>query len=216
VWRDAAALPEALIFNGNYLGGSMATFNLNFSRPGGQIITQYYTFVRLGYEGYRRVHTTAYDTARHLSREIEGMGPFAIIYDGNPAAGITAVTWRLHPDQQHIFSLFDFAEKLRARGWLVPAYTLPADRDDLAVQRIIVRHGFSHDMADMLLLDMRRALTAWPRRRRRRRRPRTCRCRSATTRLRPSCERHQCGAARRTDRVAGRAEVPPRPSTPRT
>lgn len=159
VWRDADALPEDLIFNVNYLGGSMATFNLNFSRPGGQIITQYYTFVRLGREGYRRVHAAAYETSQHLAAQIDRLGPFSLVFDGDSGAGITAVTWQLRPGQEHRFSLFDFAEKLRARGWLVPAYTLPADRTHLAIQRIIVRHGFSHDMADLLLTDMRRALT---------------------------------------------------------
>jgi glutamate decarboxylase len=160
IWRDPEALPEDLIFDVNYLGGSMATFNLNFSRPGGQIVAQYYAFVRLGREGYRRVHTAAYDTARHLARAIEQLGPFTLIFDGNPARGITAVTWRLRADQQHAFSLFDLAEKLRARGWLVPAYTLPGGLQDLAVQRIIVRHGFSHDMADLLLDDLHRAVVS--------------------------------------------------------
>jgi glutamate decarboxylase len=160
MWRDADALPQELIFNVNYLGGSMATFNLNFSRPGGQIIAQYYLFARLGREGYRRVHGAAYATARHLAREIDAMGPFEIVFDGDPAKGITAATWRLKPGQEHAFSLFDFAEKLRARGWLVPAYTLPPDREDEAVQRILVRHGFSRDMADLVLDDMRTALAA--------------------------------------------------------
>jgi glutamate decarboxylase len=158
LWRDADALPRELIFNVNYLGGSMPTFNLNFSRPGGQIIAEYYTFVRLGREGYRRVHSAAYATARHLARQVAAMEPFDLIFDGDSTAGITAVTWRLRPGITHAFSLFDVAEKLRARGWLVPAYTLPAEREDLAVQRIIVRHGFSRDMADLLLLDLRRVL----------------------------------------------------------
>ena len=157
IWRDKAALPDELIFNVNYLGGEMPTFNLNFSRPGGQVIAQYYAFARLGREGYRRVHGTSYATARHLAQQIAALGPFALVFDGDPARGITAVTWKLQPGP-HAFSLFDYAEKLRARGWLVPAYTMPADREDLAVQRIIVRHGFSRDMADLLLDDMRRAL----------------------------------------------------------
>jgi len=114
--------------------------------------------VRLGREGYQRVHAAAYETSRHLARQIGAMGTFTLLFDGDPATGITAVTWQLDPDRTHAFSLFDLAEKLRARGWLVPAYTLPADRKDLTVQRIIVRHGFSHDMADLLLADMRRAL----------------------------------------------------------
>jgi glutamate decarboxylase len=160
IWRDADALPQDLIFNVNYLGGSMATFNLNFSRPGGQVIAEYYTFVRLGREGYRRVHGAAYATVRHLAREIAAMGPFELIFDGDSTHGITAVTWQLRPGVECPYSLFDVAEKLRARGWLVPAYTLPADRKDLAVQRILVRHGFSRDMSDLLLADMRRVLDA--------------------------------------------------------
>jgi glutamate decarboxylase len=160
LWRETDALPEDLIFNVNYLGGSMATFNLNFSRPGGQIVAQYYAFLRLGREGYQRVHSAAYETSHHLATEIGHLGPFTVVYDGDAALGITATAWTLRSDEDHLFSLFDFAEKLRARGWLVPAYTLPADRSDLAVQRIVVRHGFSHDMADLLLDDMRRALIA--------------------------------------------------------
>ena len=55
VWRDAEALPEDLIFWVNYLGDNMPTFALNFSRPGSQVVAQYYNFLRLGFEGYRRV-----------------------------------------------------------------------------------------------------------------------------------------------------------------
>ena len=55
VWRDADALPEDLIFWVNYLGDNMPTFALNFSRPGAQVVAQYYNFLRLGFDGYRRV-----------------------------------------------------------------------------------------------------------------------------------------------------------------
>lgn len=160
MWRDVDALPADLIFNVNYLGGSMATFNLNFSRPGGQVITQYYLFARLGREGYQRVHAASYDVARHLAQGIAAMGPFELLFDGDPTRGITAVTWRLRAGKEHDFTLFELAERLRGRGWLVPAYTLPAERTDVAVQRIIVRHGFTHDLADLLLQDMHRAMSA--------------------------------------------------------
>ncbi len=88
------------------------------------------------------------------------MGPFATVFNGDPGAGITAVTWRLRPGEEYGFTLFDVADRLRSRGWLVPAYSLPANREDLPVQRIIVRHGFSRDMADLLLADMRAAVRA--------------------------------------------------------
>ncbi len=133
LWRDSEALPEELIFNVNYLGGSMPTFNLNFSRPGGQVVAQYFLFARLGRDGYRSVHAAAYETAQHLALEIGEMGPFEVIFAGEPSRGITAVSWRIAPAEESAFSLFDFAERLRTRGWLVPAYTLPPKREDLAV-----------------------------------------------------------------------------------
>jgi glutamate decarboxylase len=153
VWRDKSDLPEKLIFNVNYLGGNMPTFALNFSRPGGQIVAQYYTFLRLGKEGYRKVHQAGYETAMYLAAAIGKMGPFEILYNGDPRQGIPAVSWKLTEGVDHGFTLFDLADRLRTRGWLVPAYTMPAKRQDMAVQRILVKHGFSRDLASLLLRD---------------------------------------------------------------
>ncbi len=158
VWREPADMPQRMIFNVNYLGGEMPTFNLNFSRPGGQVVTQYYDFIRLGREGYGRVHRATYETCRHLAHEIAELGPFEIVHDGDPQEGIAAVSWKLKAGQDHAFNLFDVADRLRAHGWLVPAYTLPPHLEDLAIQRILVRHGFSRDMADLLLADIHRSL----------------------------------------------------------
>jgi glutamate decarboxylase len=157
IWRETEDLPQELIFNVNYLGGQMPTFNLNFSRPGGQVVCSYYNFLRLGKEGYRKVQSATYDVARYLSDGIAAMGIFDILFDGNPHDGIAAVTWQLS-DATSLFSVFDLAEALRSRGWLVPAYTLPADQQEVAVQRIIVRHGLSLDMADLVLKDLRSAI----------------------------------------------------------
>ena len=151
VWRDKEDLPEDLIFNVNYLGGNMPTFALNFSRPGGQVAAQYYNFLRLGREGYRKIHMACYETAQYLADEIGKMEPFEIIYNGR--GGIPALAWKLKEGVDHGFTLFDLADRLRTRGWLVPAYTLPADREDLAIQRILVKHGFSRDLASLLLND---------------------------------------------------------------
>jgi glutamate decarboxylase len=151
IWRDKEDLPEDLIFWVNYLGGNMATFALNFSRPGGQIVAQYYNFLRLGKEGYRKIHQACYDVAQWLADEIGKLGPFDIIYDGR--GGIPALAWKLKEDMDHNFTLFDLADRLRTRGWLVPAYTLPANRQDLAIQRILVKHGFSKDLASLMMND---------------------------------------------------------------
>ncbi|MFH8249940.1 glutamate decarboxylase [Microbacterium sp. B2969] len=158
VWRDAADLPEELIFNVNYLGGNMPTFALNFSRPGGQIVVQYYNFLRLGREGYRKVHQSCYDTAMYLSAEIEKLGHFDIINSGRPDEGIPAVSWKLKDGAPHPFTLFDLADRLRTRGWQVPAYTMPPNREDLPIQRILVRVGFSRDEAALLMDDYRDAI----------------------------------------------------------
>jgi len=156
VWRDKEDLPEDLIFRVNYLGGDMPTFALNFSRPGGQIAAQYYLFLRLGKEGYRRIQQACYDTAQYLSREIEKMGLFDIIYGGK--GGIPAMSWSLKKGVNPGFSLYDLSDRIRSRGWQIAAYSMPANRQDLVIMRILVRHGFSRDLADLLLADLQRCI----------------------------------------------------------
>ncbi len=159
IWREAQDLPQELIFNVNYLGGNMPTFALNFSRPGGQVIAQYYNFLRLGREGYAKVHDACYATAQYLAREIAALGPFEILFDGDKTAGIPALCWKLK-DETGIggYTLYDLADRLRSRGWQVPAYSMPAERQDLVIQRILVRHGVSFDLASLLIADMKRAV----------------------------------------------------------
>lgn len=159
VWREASDLPEELVFNVNYLGGDMPTFALNFSRPAGQIIAQYYNFLRLGREGYTKIHSACYETAQYISAELAKMGPFEILFNGDPAQGIPALAWKLkNPGAIHGYTLYDLADRLRNRGWQVPAYSMPANREDLVVQRILVRHGVSRDLGALLLDDVKRCL----------------------------------------------------------
>ena len=158
VWRDKKDLPENLIFHVNYLGGDMSVFQLNFSRPAGQVISQYYLFLRLGKEGYRKIHMNCYNVATYISEELEKLGIFEIIYDGNPNEGIPCVTWKLKDNADVTFNLYDFADKLRSRGWQVPAYSLPAHADDVIVQRVLIRRGVSMDMAELLIEDIKRTI----------------------------------------------------------
>lgn len=159
VWREASDLPEELIFNVNYLGGDMPTFALNFSRPGGQIIAQYYNFLRLGREGYAKIHNACYETAQYLATAIGQIGPFEIIFDGDSQKGIPALAWKLKEEKAiGGYTLYDLADRLRSRGWQVPAYSMPADREDLVVQRILVRHGVSRDLGSLLIDDIKRAV----------------------------------------------------------
>lgn len=163
VWRETADLPEDLIFNVNYLGGNMPTFALNFSRPGGQIIAQYYNFLRLGREGYAKIHGACYDSARMFAEAIEKLGPFEVIYGGDPHEGIPCVSWKLKEGAKVPFTLYDLADRLRVRGWQVPAYSMPADREDLVVQRILVRHGVSADLITLLLADFQASIAYFDR-----------------------------------------------------
>jgi glutamate decarboxylase len=153
IFRDSSELPDDLIFHVNYLGGDMPVFQINFSRPAGQIIVSYYNFLRLGHEGYRRIHQASYDIGQYLATEIVKLGPFELLCDSNPATGIPTVTWRIREGADPGYTLFDLADRLRTRGWQVPAYTLTGSAADIAVQRILVRLGVSQDMAASLLAD---------------------------------------------------------------
>ena len=73
-------------------------------------------------------------------------------------AGIPALCWKLKDGIDSGYSVYDLADRLRSRGWQVPAYSLPANCQDVAIQRILVRHGVSRDLGSLLLEDMKRAL----------------------------------------------------------
>ena len=154
VWRDAEALPEDLIFWVNYLGDNMPTFALNFSRPGAQVVAQYYNFLRLGFEGYRAVQGYAREVATQLSSQIEALGPFELLTRGDE---LPVFAFTLKDDIDN-FTVFDVSAALRERGWQVPAYTFPDNRTDLAALRVVVRRGFTHDTADLLVKDLKRQL----------------------------------------------------------
>jgi glutamate decarboxylase len=147
IWRDKEALPRDLVFDVNYLGGSMPTFALNFSRPGSEVIAQYYMFVSLGAEGYRAVQQGSSRVAQHISREIAAIGPYRLLTDGSE---LPVFAFTLKPEVTN-YTVFDVSARLREQGWLVPAYTFPENRQDLSVLRVVVRAGMSRDMADLFL-----------------------------------------------------------------
>ncbi len=154
LWRDAEALPEDLIFWVNYLGDNMPTFALNFSRPGAQVVAQYYNFLRLGFDGYVAVQGYAREVATTLAAKIAELGPFELITKGDE---LPVFAFKLKDDIDN-YSVFDVSNALRERGWLLPAYTFPANRTDLAALRVVVKRGFSHDLANLLLDDIKRQL----------------------------------------------------------
>ncbi|MBT2529042.1 glutamate decarboxylase [Streptomyces sp. ISL-99] len=147
LWRSSAELPEELVFRVNYLGGDMPAFALNFSRPGAQVAAQYYTFLRLGRDGYRAVQQASRDVARGLAERIEATGDFRLLSRGDQ---LPVFAFTTAPEVRN-FDVFDVSRRLRERGWLVPAYTFPENRQDLAVLRIVCRNGFSADLAQLLV-----------------------------------------------------------------
>ena len=152
VWRNPDALPDDLVFHVNYLGGDMSTFGLNFSRPGNQVVAQYYNFIRLGFDGYRQVQQTSRDVARYTADAIAALGPFELLTDGSELP-VFAFCMK---DAGKNYTVFDVSERLRDRGWLVPAYTYPENRQDLAALRVVVKNGFSRDLGDLLVEDLKR------------------------------------------------------------
>ena len=112
----------------------------------------------MAYEGYKRIHDASYAVGQYLAAEIVQLGPFELLCDSNPATGIPTVTWRIRDGEDPGYTLFDLADRLRTRGWQVPAYTLTGTAADIAVQRILVRLGVSRDMAALLLDDFRDAV----------------------------------------------------------
>jgi glutamate decarboxylase len=145
VWRNKEHLPEELVFRVNYLGGDMPTFTLNFSKGGNQVIGQYYNFLRLGRAGYGQVMTCLSQTARWLGDQLRDSEHFEVISDGS---AIPVISFRLKGDRG--YTEFDVSHALRSFGWQVPAYTMPDGATDVTVLRVVVREGFSTDLARAL------------------------------------------------------------------
>ncbi|MEA2212547.1 MAG: glutamate decarboxylase [Solirubrobacteraceae bacterium] len=147
IWRDQDALPRELVFDVNYLGGNMPTFSLNFSRPGSEVIAQYFMFMSLGRTGYTRVMRNLRQIAMHIAAGVADMGPYELISDGSE---LPVFAFALKPEVEN-YSVFDVSSLLRERGWLVPAYTFPENRQDLSVLRVVTRAGMSTEMGETLL-----------------------------------------------------------------
>jgi glutamate decarboxylase len=156
IWREAKELPSELIFDIKYLGGSMRVFALNFSRPAGQVVSQYYNFIRLGREGYSKILRNSAEVAEWLASKIKELEVFDLIYAGK--GGLPGCVWTLNRHARVGFTLYDLANQLRVKGWQLPTYPMPPHRNDLVVQRVVCRLGVSRDLAGLLIEDMKRAI----------------------------------------------------------
>jgi glutamate decarboxylase len=169
VFREASDLPEELVFHINYLGGDMPNYSLNFSRPSTSVILQYFAFLRLGREGYEAIVRSMLANSTALASRLAEIDGLSVITDGSLYPVVAARATDADVD------LFLLSRVLRERGWIVPAYTLPANAQHVTVLRMVVKENFSRDMVDMLAHDitegvalLRKGLDKRPRRKRER------------------------------------------------
>jgi glutamate decarboxylase len=155
IWRSREELPDDLLFHDAYLGEDQITFNLNFSKASNQVVGQYYNFLRLGREGYTRIMQGLLETSAHIADAAEASGHFNVV---SARDALPLVTVTLKSDEH--YTCHDLSDKLRERGWIIPAYPLPPKADDVSCLRVVVREGFSRDMADRLMEDVTRAVNA--------------------------------------------------------
>ncbi|EGW32437.1 uncharacterized protein SPAPADRAFT_61506, partial [Spathaspora passalidarum NRRL Y-27907] len=181
IWKDANLLPQSLKFNLDYLGGVEETFGLNFSRPGFPVITQYYNFLTLGREGYRKVFDGCLSNARLLSNFLEGSKYFDVVsvihhtltaeeqkktytkHDGEDfqvneqyKPGLPVVAFTFSQEVQEKYPELPqsiFSSLLRRRGYIVPNYHLPPDENDKEILRVVIRTSMSLGLLEKLLQD---------------------------------------------------------------
>src|SRR4051812_12465898 len=157
VFRESSDLAEDLVFYENYLGKRDATFTLNFSTGASMVLAQYYNFIRYGHDGYRYVMETMQANAQALGASIAATGRFELVGDAS-AEQLPLVAFRLAGECP--FDEFDVASQLAAeRGWMVPAYTLPPNAQDVTIMRALVKQTLGHALATALASDIEEACT---------------------------------------------------------
>jgi glutamate decarboxylase len=156
VFREKADLAEELVFYENYLGKTDATFTLNFSTGASMVLAQYYNFVRLGREGYALVMKAMEANARALAGKLEATGDFELI--GKDKEQLPLVAFRLTGEKP--YDEFDVSWQLSAeRGWMLPAYTMPPDAQEVKIMRALVKETLSREQIDRLAADIEQACT---------------------------------------------------------
>ncbi len=154
IFRQRADLAKDLVFEENYLGKTDSTFTLNFSTGSAMVLAQYYNFVRYGRAGYSYIMRNMQANAGVLADKLEAMGRFEII--GRAAEQLPLVAFRLAEETG--YDEFDIAWQLAAeRGWMVPAYTMPPDAQDVTIMRALVKETLSREHVDTLARDIEEA-----------------------------------------------------------
>ena len=155
VWKDKQYLPEEMNFDVNYLGANIPSISINFSRPGNQVLAQYYQFMRLGKEGYKKVQQNCLNVCLYLKEQLKKMGIFEFFSNDMPNP---LFIWKLKDDPNRKWTLYDLSDALHVEGWQVPAYTMPKAMEDVIIMRVVVRQGTGFDLADLLMEDIKRCV----------------------------------------------------------
>lgn len=155
VWKDKQYLPSEMNFAVNYLGANVPSISINFSRPGNQVLAQYYQFIRLGFDGYKDVQANCLYVCNYIKAELKKIGIFEFFSDEMPNP---LFIWRLKDDPNRKWTLYDLSDMLHVEGWQVPAYTLPEDMTNTIVMRVVVRQGTGVDLANLLLDNMKHCI----------------------------------------------------------
>ncbi len=155
VWKDKQYLPEEMNFAVNYLGANIPSISINFSRPGNQVLAQYYQFMRLGKEGYKKVQQNCLNVCLYLKEQLKKMGIFEFFSNDMPNP---LFIWKLKDDPNRKWTLYDLSDALHVEGWQVPAYTMPKAMGDVIIMRVVVRQGTGFDLADLLMEDIKRCV----------------------------------------------------------
>ncbi len=151
IFREKSDLSEDLVFTENYLGKTDATFTLNFSTGAAMVLAQYYNLVRFGREGYGYIMRAMQQNAAALAKELGSSGDFEVI--GGDEEQLPLVAFKLAEARN--YDEFDIAWQLAAeRGWMVPAYTLPPNAQDVTIMRALVKQTLSREMVDTLARDI--------------------------------------------------------------
>jgi glutamate decarboxylase len=181
IWRDESFLPKHLIFELHYLGGTEESYTLNFSRPGAQIIAQYYNLIHLGFKGYRSIIENCLSNARLLSKSLEATGWYTCVSDihrkkgehtfagikgvfgaenetsADYNAGLPVVAFRFSDEFKKEFPGLkqeNISNLLRAKQYIIPNYPLPPNKENIEILRVVVRESLSFDLLDRLITDI--------------------------------------------------------------
>ena len=151
VWRDKQCLPEEMNFAVNYLGASVPSISINFSRPGNQVLAQYYQFLRLGVEGFRQIQQNCIDVCLCLKKQLQEIGIFEFLSDDMPNP---LFAWKLKEDPKRNWTLYDLSDAMHIQGWQIPAYSMPEKMEEIIIMRVVIRQGTGRDLADLLMRDL--------------------------------------------------------------